>query len=58
MPAIYRRIEEDLRSRYLLAYQSSSSLDPESFRRVVVEVEDPDRPGRKLEVRAPSGYYP
>ena len=49
---VYRRIERDLRSRYLLVYQPSATGDA-GFRAVTVEV---GRPG--LEVEAPSGYYP
>jgi len=54
LPAIYRRIEEELRSRYLLTYQSTSRKDPSEFRRVEVTVEGEE----PLEVSTMAGYYP
>ncbi len=45
-------IQEELRSQYLLVYQSTSTKGPAQFRQVEVKVED------GLEVRAMSGYYP
>lgn len=53
LAAIYATIQNDLRSRYLLGYQSTSDKPPNEFRGVKVEVEGPD-----TEVRAMSGYYP
>ncbi|MDX1502555.1 MAG: VWA domain-containing protein [Thermoanaerobaculia bacterium] len=53
LPAIYRTIQNELRSQYLLTYQSASEKDPNLFRRVRVEV---DRAG--AEVRTLAGYYP
>jgi Ca-activated chloride channel family protein len=50
--AIYSTIQEELRSRYLLVYQSNSAKDSAEFRRVEVKVE-----GAAL-VRAMRGYYP
>ena len=48
---VYRRIEQDLRSQYLLSYQSDGTS--EGFRRIEVEV---DRP--RVKVRTAAGYYP
>lgn len=56
LPSIYASIQEELRSQYLFAYQSTSSKDPSEFRRIEVEVRLPD--GKKAEVRTMSGYYP
>ena len=50
---IYRAIQEDLRSQYLIAYQSSSDKGQDELRVVRVEVER-----RGAEVRTVSGYYP
>lgn len=52
LPAIYRTIQDELRSQYLLAYQSTSDKGEGEFRRVEVKVD-----GRG-DVRAPAGYYP
>ena len=53
LPPIYDQIEKELRSRYLLAYQSTNRRDETQFRTVRVEV---DRRG--AEARTMSGYYP
>jgi hypothetical protein len=50
---VYQTIEEELRSQYLLVYQSDSTRGKDEFRTVKVTV---DR-GR-TEVRTLSGYYP
>jgi VWFA-related protein len=49
---VYATIERDLRSRYLLVYQSAGG-DPDRFRQVEVQVR---RPG--LVARHMAGYYP
>ncbi len=49
---IYQRIEEELRSQYLLAYQSSQ-VGGEEYRKVEVRIE---RPG--LKAKTVPGYYP
>ena len=54
LPAIYAQIEEELRSQYLIAYQSSNPDASGDFR--TVELTLPGRPG--LEVKTLRGYYP
>lgn len=56
LEGIYASIQEELRSQYLIAYQSSSNRDDSEFRRVVLTVEDEEQ--SKLEARTISGYYP
>lgn len=51
--AIYASIQEELRSQYLIAYQSTSDKDPNEFRTVRVETER-----RGADVRTLAGYYP
>ena len=53
LPAIYDLILQELRSRYLLAYQSSAEEDDDTFRTVEVKVR-----GDGLEARTIQGYYP
>ena len=53
LPEVYQAIQEELRSQYLVAYQSTSTKDPDQLRLIRVEV---DRRG--AEVRTLSGYYP
>lgn len=50
---IYKQIEEELRSQYLVAYQSGSTDGPDKFRNVEVKVA---RPG--IEAKTLRGYYP
>ncbi len=53
LEAVYRRIDEELRAQYLLAYRSPSTRGPDAFRTVRVEVA-----GRGLTARTIAGYYP
>jgi len=53
LEAIYAQIERELRSRYLLAYQSSDDSGSADFRPVEVRVLRPD-----LAVEAMKGYFP
>jgi Ca-activated chloride channel family protein len=53
LDAIYKTIQDEIRSRYLLGYQSSNNSGAKAFREVEVRV---SRPG--LEVKAMKGYYP
>lgn len=52
LAAVYAQIQRDLRSRYLLTYQSSAPVG-EGFRAIEVQVAD-----RDFEVRALRGYFP
>ena len=52
MPALFRRIEADLRSQYVLGYTPSVSSGSRTYRAIKVKV---TRPG--VSVRARSGYY-
>ncbi len=51
---IYNEIEEELRSQYLIAYQSTNSSDDTDFR--TIECKVVGRPG--LEAKTLRGYYP
>ncbi len=53
---VYGTIERELRSRYLLAYQSSNTGD--GFREVEVQVLRDGKKDRRLTVTALRGYYP
>jgi Ca-activated chloride channel family protein len=53
LPAIYSTIQEDLRSQYLVAYQSTNTGLDNNFRTVELKV---DRSG--VEVKTLHGYYP
>ncbi len=49
---IYKKIQEELRSQYLITYQSNQQ-EAEDYRKVEVEVDD-----SSLEVKTLRGYYP
>jgi len=53
LPGIYSAIQEDLRSQYLIAYQSTNNGNESTFRTVEVKV---DQPG--VEAKTMHGYYP
>jgi Ca-activated chloride channel family protein len=53
LPRIYQIVEDELRSQYLIAYQSSKEGNDGKFRSVEVKVR---RPG--LEAKTVRGYYP
>ncbi len=52
---VYRRLEQELRSQYLLAYHAPDT-HRDGFRTVAVRVTGPD--GEKLTARTIHGYYP
>ena len=53
LPAIYAAIEEELRSQYLLAYQSTSTRSDPGFRTVDLKVNKSGLEGKTIR-----GYYP
>jgi Ca-activated chloride channel homolog len=53
LPRIFAQIRDDTRGEYLLTYVSPGGKSRDELRKITVEV-----PGRRLSVRATSGYYP
>jgi VWFA-related protein len=53
LPAIYDTIQNELRSRYYLAYQSTNTAPSDEFRTIEVEMSQ-----RDLEAKTLRGYYP
>ena len=53
LPAIYEIIQDELRSRYYLAYQSSNSSDDDEFRTIEVKIAQSG-----IEAKTLRGYYP
>ena len=53
LPAIFAAVEDELRAKYLVAYQSTNTRGEPGFRTVELTVER-----RGVEVKAPRGYYP
>jgi Ca-activated chloride channel family protein len=53
LAVIYAAINEELRSKYLIAYQSTNTSGSDAFREIVLKV---SRPG--VEVKTMRGYFP
>ena len=53
LTAVYDAIQQELRSRYLLAYQSSNTSGKKDFRTIQVELEPSG-----MEAKTLRGYYP
>jgi Ca-activated chloride channel family protein len=53
LAAIYQTIQEELRSQYLLVYQSTNAKNDKKFRSIDVRVKEPG-----LEAHTIRGYYP
>ncbi|MCG8459103.1 MAG: VWA domain-containing protein [Holophagales bacterium] len=53
LDGIYATIQEELRSRYLLAYQSNNTSGSDAFRSIEVSVDSPGAEAKTLR-----GYYP
>ena len=53
LESIYGQVQRELRSQYLVAYQSTNTSEEDSFRVVELEVDRSD-----VEVKTLSGYYP
>ena len=59
LDTVFKKIDEELRTQYLLAYYPNRRIADSDFRRISVEVKPPkddDHPG-PLTVRARTGYY-
>lgn len=53
LDAIYQKVEEELRSKYLIAYQSTNTSGGDEFRTIELKV---NKPG--VEAKTLRGYYP
>ena len=53
----FRKISEELRTQYLIAYYPTRRLSDSPFRRIQVEVAKKDPGGESLQVRHRAGYY-
>lgn len=57
LSAAFKQIEQELRSQYLLAYSPTNSARDGSYRRIRVEISNPDLRKRKLRLLYRQGYY-
>jgi Ca-activated chloride channel family protein len=57
LDAAFRKISDELRTQYLIAFYPNRKLSDSSFRRVQVELSKKDAEGRPYQVRHRAGYY-
>src|SRR5215211_8777030 len=57
MNAAFTEIERELRTQYLIAYSSTNKKRDGSYRKITIEVTNPELKKEKLEVRHRPGYY-
>ena len=57
LTAAFAEIEQELRSEYLAAYSSTNKKHDGSFRKMTIEVTNPDLQKEKLKLRYRPGYY-
>ncbi len=57
LDAAFAEIEKELRTQYLLAYSSTNKKRDGSYRKITIEVTNPELKKEKLEIRYRPGYY-
>ena len=55
--AAFAEIERELRTQYLIAYSSTNKRRDGSYRKITIEVTNPELRKEKLEIRHRPGYY-
>ncbi len=55
--AAFAEIEQELRTQYLLAYSSTNKKRDGAYRKISIEVTNPELKKEKLEIRHRPGYY-
>ena len=55
--AAFAEIERELRTQYLIAYSSTNKKHDGAYRKIMVEVTNPDLRKQKLEIRHRPGYF-
>ena len=55
--AAFAEIERELRTQYLLAYSSTNKKRDGSYRKITIEITNPELRREKLEIRHRPGYY-
>jgi VWFA-related protein len=57
LQAAFTEIEKELRTQYLIAYSSSNKKRDGAYRRITVELTNPQLKNEKLEIRHRPGYF-
>lgn len=55
--AVFAEIERELRTQYLLAYSSTNKKRDGAYRKITVEVTNPELKKQKIEIRHRPGYF-
>lgn len=55
--AAFAEIERELRTQYLIAYSSTNKKRDGSYRKITIEIANPELKKEKLEIRHRPGYY-
>ena len=55
--AAFAEIERELRTQYLIAYSSTNKRRDGAYRKITIEITNPDLRKEKLEIRHRPGYY-
>ncbi|HEV8369592.1 MAG TPA: VWA domain-containing protein [Pyrinomonadaceae bacterium] len=57
LQAAFTEIEQELRTQYLIAYSSTNKKRDGAYRRIAVEITNPDLQKEKLQIRHRPGYF-
>ena len=57
LDAAFAEIERELRTQYLIAYSSTNKKRDGSYRKISIEITNPELKKEKLEIRHRPGYY-
>ena len=57
LTAAFAEIEQELRTQYLIAYSSTNKRRDGSYRKITIEITNPDLRKEKLELRHRPGYF-
>ena len=55
--AVFEEIENELRTQYMIAYSSTNKKKDGSYRRIDIEISNPDLKRQKLSIRHRPGYF-
>ena len=55
--AAFAEIEQELRTQYLIAYSSTNKQRDGSYRKITIEITNPDLRKQKLQLRHRPGYF-
>ena len=57
LQSAFTEIEQELRSQYLIAYSSSNKRQDGAYRKITIEITNPDLKNQKLTIRHRPGYF-